>query len=97
MRILFSTLLMVVSAAVLGQVSTAFTYQGELVHDGNLADGTFDFEFALYTQALDGVVFAGPTTVEDAVVSDGLFAVEIDFGAQVFGITDQWLEVRVRR
>ena len=97
MRILFSTLLMVVSAAVLGQVSTAFTYQGELVHDGNLADGTFDFEFALYTQALDGVVFAGPTTVEDAVVSDGLFAVEIDFGAQVFGITDQWLEVRVRQ
>ena len=84
------------TAQVTTEVTTAFTYQGELEQSGSPATGEFDFEFELFDSASGGVVFAGPVTIEDVFVDGGLFTTEVDFGPNVFGMMDLWLEVRVR-
>lgn len=89
-------LAMLVAAPATAQVTTAFTYQGELEQSSSPADGEFDFQFALFDDALDGLRVAGPINAEDIFVDGGLFATEVDFGPNVFGMMDLWLEVRVR-
>lgn len=79
------------------QVTTAFTYQGELEQSGNPATGEFDFEFELFDASTGGLSMAGPVNVEDIFVDGGLFATEVDFGPNVFGMMDVWLEIRVRQ
>lgn len=78
------------------QVTTAFTYQGKLEQSSTPATGEFDFEFRLYDNQTEGAVIAGPVTVENVFVDDGLFTTQIDFGPNVFGTMDVWLDVRVR-
>jgi len=89
-------LLLLAAAPAAAQVTSAFTYQGELEQAGAPATGEFDFEFVVYDSANGGLVFAGPVNAEDVFVDGGLFATEIDFGPNVFGMMDLWLEVRVR-
>ncbi|MFO7820636.1 MAG: hypothetical protein R6V56_01040 [Lentisphaeria bacterium] len=78
------------------QITTAFTYQGELKDSGFPAEGPYDFEFSLFDAPTAGIEFAGPVMVEDVEVLDGLFTARVDFGMNVFGIVDSWLEIRVR-
>ena len=65
-------------------VGSAFTYQGELKQGESLAHGTYDFQFALHDNPLDGISMVGPLSVENLAVSEGLFNTELDFGAAVF-------------
>ncbi len=88
-------LALVASLAVGAPLGTAFTYQGVLKDDmGNPQTGSFDFIFELHDDAsTDSQV--GPTVMKSSVtVTDGLFIVELDFGA-VFDGTDLWLEIAV--
>ena len=85
-----------VSLTAQSQVTTAFTYQGELERTGSPANGPFDFQFELFDAESDGVSIVGPIDVGDVPVDGGLFAAEVDFGMGVFGMVDVWLEVRVR-
>jgi len=89
-------LLLALAGPLSAQVTTAFTYQGELEQAGAPATGSYDFEFLLYDQAAGGTAFAGPVNADDVFVDGGLFATEVDFGMNVFGLTDLWLEIRVR-
>ena len=90
---LFSLLLSV--AAVRAQ-GTAFTYQGRLNAGANPANGSYDLKFSLYdTNQPAGVLIAGPATNTATAVSNGLFAVVLDFG-NVFPGADRWLEIGVR-
>lgn len=76
-------------------LGTAFTYQGRLKDGGSPANGTYDVQFALYDQ-LTGGTQQGPTACADNVaVVQGLFTLEIDFGAQFTG-QDRFLEIAVR-
>jgi hypothetical protein len=87
----------VASAQPLGAqpLGTAFTYQGRLTDGGNPATGPFDFEFALFDSPVGGVQ-GGPTlTRDDVAVTNGLFTVSLDFGAE-FGSDRRWLRVAVR-
>lgn len=77
------------------QVTTAFTYQGELEQSGTPASGDYDFEFRLYDMQTGGAQVAGAISVADLFVDGGLFSVELDFG-NVYGLADLWLDVRVR-
>jgi hypothetical protein len=77
------------------QVTTAFTYQGELEQSGTPATGDYDFEFRLYDMQTGGAQVAGAISVADLFVDGGLFSVELDFG-NVYGLADLWLDVRVR-
>lgn len=73
-------------------VDTAFTYQGMLKQNGEPVNGTFTFEFRLYSH-----VGTSPLAVVsmDQTVADGLITAELDFGANVFDGTERWLEVSV--
>jgi len=77
-------------------VGTAFTYQGELRQAGEPAGTPHDFEFRLFNVS-EGGIQIGPTVSLAAVaVQDGLFSVELDFGAGQFAGDAQWLEVALR-
>ena len=83
-------------ALALGQpAGSAFTYQGKLDVAGSPPAVAYDFEFTLLDAALGGSVVAAPVTVEDVMLDDGVFSVELDFGA-VFGSNSRWLEIGVR-
>jgi len=88
-------LALIAQIAFAGPLGTEFTYQGRLEFEGELADGVFDLRFVLYDATSDGTQVGPTVEVDDATVSEGLFTVELDFGA-VFGGSERWLEVAVR-
>src|SRR5204863_6442229 len=77
-------------------LSTAFTYQGRLTDNGQLANGNYDFQFRLFDAPTNGaqvpVVLAYPTVA----VSNGLFTAGLDFGSNVFNGTTWWWEISLR-
>lgn len=85
-----------------GPVSTAFTYQGQLMKDGAAFQGATIMSFSLW-DANNGGVQIGSTIVCDGgaghqpavSVNDGLFTVPLDFGSGQFDGTARWLQVVV--
>ncbi len=72
-----------------------FTYQGRLNEGSRVADGLYDFQFAL-RDAPAGGNSVGPNVTQNGIsVSNGLFSVVLDFG-DVFNGTALWLELSVR-
>jgi hypothetical protein len=79
------------------QSSTAFTYQGFLRDNGQPANGVYDLRFALYDSPSGGNQIGSIVFVEDVTVADGLFTVEVDFGAAPFNTgARRWIEIGVR-
>lgn len=76
-------------------VGTAFTYQGRLTDNGNPASGEYDFVFELYDTAEGNTQVGATVLLEDVVVEDGYFNVEIDFGS-VFNGNARYLKVSAR-
>ncbi|MGE3466109.1 MAG: tail fiber domain-containing protein [Pyrinomonadaceae bacterium] len=76
--------------------STSFTYQGSLKTGGIDANGNHDFEFALFNAASGGSQLGSTVTQNGVAVTDGIFAVTLDFGDQFPG-TGRFLEIRVRQ
>jgi len=77
-------------------LGTAFTYQCQLSHGGQLADGEYDLRFSLYDLARGGAPVAAPITQSRLNVTNGLVSVTLDFGAAVFSGESRWLEIEVR-
>jgi len=75
---------------------TAFTYQGRLNDGVSPATGIYDLRFAIYDAVTNGNLVAGPLTNSATGVTNGLFAVTLDFGSDVFTGPDRWLELDVR-
>jgi hypothetical protein len=75
-------------------LTTTFVYQGRLDELGVPASGSYDFRFRLY-DALVGGVQVGPILYRTTTVEDGLFTVELDFGA-VYDGQRRWLQIDVR-
>lgn len=78
-------------------VATAapITYQGQLQRDGSAFTGTADIEFLLYDDAIAGSIIAGPVFVDNVNVANGLFQVELDFGAGAFDGNPRFLSIAV--
>ena len=74
--------------------STAFTYQGRLFIGDVPANGLYDLQFTNYDAAVGGNVL-GAFNTNALPVTNGLFAVTLDFGA-VFDGTPRWLEISER-
>ncbi|HLM61192.1 MAG TPA: hypothetical protein VK308_10325, partial [Pyrinomonadaceae bacterium] len=74
---------------------TSFTYQGRLNETGGTG-GTYDFQFALFSQSLGGTAI-GTTTKTGVSVVNGIFTVELDFGLAAFPDEERYLEIRVKR
>ena len=88
------TLALSASIAVAGG-GTALTYQGRLLDAGEPANGLFDFEFSLWDAANGGNPIGDTQVLNNVPVADGLFTVQVDFGADAFDNADRWLEVTV--
>lgn len=86
--------LLSLSGAALAQ-DTAFTHQGRLSDNGAPATGQYDLQFALFDAAAGGAQQGATSTLENVQVTNGVFSVQLDFGA-VFTGAARWLEVRVR-
>jgi len=81
--------------AVQAQSVTALTYQGYLEDAGSPATGLVDLELRLFDAESGGLQVGDTITKDDVAVPDGVFTVEVDFGA-VFGGEARYLEVGVR-
>jgi N-acetylneuraminic acid mutarotase len=74
---------------------TFFTYQGQLADNGSPANGSYDLRFSLFDSSSSGTQFGGTPIRPATLVSNGLFTVEINFGANFPG-ADRWLQLEVR-
>ncbi|MDQ4122266.1 MAG: tail fiber domain-containing protein [Acidobacteriota bacterium] len=91
-KMLFSIVLFAPSL-VLAQ-TTEFTYQGKLTENNNAQTATYDFEFDLYDAETGGTLL-GTQLKQGVAVTNGIFTVRLDFGAQFSG-APRFLEIRVR-
>lgn len=101
MRTLSAVLALALSAllagpAVSAPLGTAFTYQGSLESSGAAASGAYDFEFRLYDAAAGGSQIGVTQTIDDLVISGGVFTVQLDFGAPAFAGQARWLQIGLR-
>ncbi|HUU83561.1 MAG TPA: hypothetical protein VM243_08660, partial [Phycisphaerae bacterium] len=65
--------------------------------DGGVpANDEYDFIFRLFDDPVGGTQVGGDVEIDEWLVSDGLFTVELDFGTDVFTGDALWLEVSVR-
>jgi YVTN family beta-propeller protein len=76
-------------------LDSAFIYQGELQQSGAAANGTIDLRFRLYDLSAGGLQLGAELCANDVVVTNGKFAISLDFGPQFAG-QKRWLEVDVR-
>lgn len=84
------------TAAGASPLGSAFTYQGKLSDGGSAASGAYDFEFALYNDALAGMAL-DTVTVPALFVDVGLVNTAVDFTDVPYNGQALWVEVRVRR
>tara|TARA_R110002073_G_scaffold118918_1_gene258608 strand:- start:500372 stop:501685 length:1314 start_codon:yes stop_codon:yes gene_type:complete len=77
------------------QSDSSFTYQGALQDSGSPANGSFDLTFTLWGSAAGGTQFGSAVVENNLAVVDGLFDIELDFGAQALGVGGRWLEITV--
>jgi Chaperone of endosialidase len=76
--------------------STVFTYQGRLDQGGTPATGLHDLRFRLFNAVVEGSQIGATICTDDVSVTDGLFTVNLDFGAQFISTGQRFLEVDVR-
>jgi hypothetical protein len=100
--IFVSLILLIASHTALAQDST-FTYQGRLTDGGVPANGTFELEFKLFDAASGGTQQPQPTPLtvqftgaQAVAVNNGVFTVQLDFGANAFPGAARYLEMGVR-
>lgn len=74
---------------------TAFTYQGHLKQNGEPAKGNYNFEFSLWDAEIGGNQIGVTKVLNNVTVSEGLFTVQVDFGAEAFDNSERWLEIVV--
>src|SRR6266436_5718142 len=65
-------------------LGSAFTYQGRLLVSLAPANTPHDLQFTLVDQSSGGIQIAGPITLDNVPTSNGLFTVQLDFGAAAF-------------
>ncbi len=82
---------------VLAAMGTAFTYQGRLVDEGNVANGSYDLKFSLCEAVTGGVQVGATVTNTGVVISNGFFVATLDFGTNAFDGSPRWLEIGVRK
>ncbi len=79
-------------------LGTAFTYQGKLQREGVALNGVgaAELQFMLFDGPDESAQPVGaPVIIDDAEFHDGLFAVDLDFGAGAFDGNTRWLELAV--
>ena len=76
--------------------SSVFTYQGRLSDTNGPANGSYDFEFHLFSSSSGGSALTSSIITNALGITNGLFIVPLDFGAAAFDGGERWLEIAVR-
>ncbi len=104
MRTLFSRFCAVLGLAFslcAGPVGTAFTYGGRLLDSANAnapANGAYEFQFQLFNSFISGTAVGQPFATPPTAVTNGVFSVQVDFGADAFAPDEErWLEISARK
>jgi hypothetical protein len=74
---------------------TAFTYQGQLKDANGPVNGSFGFQFTLYSARTGGEEL-GANEIEEVVLTNGMFSFKLDFGRVAPEAKESWLEIGVR-
>jgi trimeric autotransporter adhesin len=89
--LLLSTLL--IQPSTLFAQGTAFTYHGRLDDNGSPVTGPYTMTFTVWDDPSSGRQVGATTFLTAVPVSNGVFTVEIDPGADVFTGPPRWLEI----
>jgi len=96
----WAALFLILSASSVAAQTTRFSYQGKLNDNGFLANGSYDFQFALFDTAAvgTGTPQSSTLTMAGVAVNSGVFTVLLDFGAcaSCFNGNDRFLEISVK-
>jgi len=76
--------------------TSSFTYQGRFTDGGTAATGTYDMQFKLFDTASAGNQIGSTSTNGAVLVNNGVFTVQLDYGAAAFSGADRYLEIGVR-
>lgn len=79
-----------------GALGTAFTYQGQLQQSGTPTNEVCDVQFSLFDAAVGGAQIGSTQTASPVTLTNGLFTVQLDFGASAFDGSNRWLQIAVR-
>lgn len=93
---LLCILLVLFSVSYAASQTTTFNYQGSLNASGLPANGTFDFEFAVYNALTLGTQLGSTLTRSSVQVTNGVFSVSLDFGNLFGGAGNRYMEIRVK-
>ncbi|HVP09686.1 MAG TPA: tail fiber domain-containing protein [Phycisphaerae bacterium] len=97
---MIASLMLIITAAspsaAQSPVGTAFTYQGQLKQGGLPVTNTADFQFSLWNALAAGTQVGTTQNVNNVAITNGLFTVTLDFGADAFPSDGRWLEIAVR-
>lgn len=97
-RLFITLLALLLGAPIVNAQTSAFTYQGKLSDGGNPASATYDMQFKLYDTPDVGTGTQQGATVTNSTVqvANGIFTVQLDYGAAVFNGANRFLEIAVR-
>src|SRR5438552_18397638 len=89
-------LLILFSTAMAFAQTSSFTYQGRLTDGGAAANGNYDLQFAVFDSLSGGTQIGSTQTLNTVAVSNGVFTVTLDFGANSFPGANRFLEISAR-
>lgn len=81
-----------------GAQTSAFTYQGKLTDGANAANGSYDLQFILVDAETGGTQVSAAQARGAVNVSNGVFTVTLDFGANAFAAgANRFLQILVKK
>jgi hypothetical protein len=76
-------------------LTSTFTYQGQLKNDGAAVNGSCDMAFRLYDDPSAPINLIGNPITSTVPVTNGLFTIGLNFGANAFDGKGRWLDIQV--
>ncbi len=95
-KLMATAAFMLFLSTIVSAQTTEFTFQGSLKDNSAAATGNYDFEFVLFDALSAGSQIGSVLTRSGITVTNGIFSVKLDFGANYPGAS-RFLEIHVRQ